>query len=145
MKILLAIDDSSSSQTATEVLATQFRPEDCEVRVIHVVEPIAFSVPPQMDAKYFPELEDQIKEGQKQVERTAEQLRAAGFRVSSLVEKGDARTMILDQAAAWPADLIVVGSQGRKGLNRFLLGSVSEAVARHAHCSVEIVRYSQRH
>jgi nucleotide-binding universal stress UspA family protein len=36
--------------------------------------------------------------------------------------------------------LIVVGSHGRKGLDRFFMGSVSEAVARHAHCSVQIVR-----
>jgi nucleotide-binding universal stress UspA family protein len=48
--------------------------------------------------------------------------------------------VILDTAAKWHADLIVIGSHGRKGLDRFLLGSVSEAVARHAPCSVQIVR-----
>lgn len=48
--------------------------------------------------------------------------------------------VILDCATEWRADLIVVGSHGRKGVTRFVLGSVSEAVARHAHCSVEIAR-----
>jgi nucleotide-binding universal stress UspA family protein len=46
----------------------------------------------------------------------------------------------LSEAAEWEADLIVVGSHGRRGVNRFLLGSVSEAVALHANCSVEIIR-----
>jgi nucleotide-binding universal stress UspA family protein len=47
---------------------------------------------------------------------------------------------IVDRAAEWHADLIVLGSHGRHGLDRFLIGSVSEYVARHAPCSVEIVR-----
>jgi nucleotide-binding universal stress UspA family protein len=48
--------------------------------------------------------------------------------------------VILDQAESWGADLIVLGSHGYSGWRRFLLGSVSHAVATHAHCSVEIVR-----
>jgi nucleotide-binding universal stress UspA family protein len=144
MKVLLAIDDSRFSPATTEFLATQFRSEDTEVRVLHVVEPIAVSPPPQMAAGYYPELAGLMEEGRKLVERAAGTLREAGFTVSSHVEQGDARSVILDEAAAWPADLIVVGSRGRKGIDRFLLGSVSEAVARHAHCSVEIVRIPDR-
>ena len=47
------------------------------------------------------------------------------------------------EAAKWEADLIVVGSHGRRGFNRLLLGSVSEAVALHAGCSVEVIRAAQ--
>jgi nucleotide-binding universal stress UspA family protein len=144
MKILLAIDESEFSKAAADAIAAQFHPEETEVRVLHVVEPIAFTVPPQMAAGYYPELGQLMEEGRKLTEGAAQKLRAAGFKVSTLVEKGDTRSTIVDQAAAWPADLIVLGSQGRKGLNRFLLGSVSEAVARHAHCSVEIVRIPRR-
>jgi nucleotide-binding universal stress UspA family protein len=43
-------------------------------------------------------------------------------------------------AAEWPADTIVLGSHGRKGLERLLLGSVSYNLVRHAPCSVEVVR-----
>jgi len=56
------------------------------------------------------------------------------------LESGIPKVVIIDDAKKWGADLIVVGSHGRTGLDRFLLGSVSEAVARHAACSVEIVR-----
>jgi nucleotide-binding universal stress UspA family protein len=50
------------------------------------------------------------------------------------------KELILQDADEWGADLIVCGSHGRRGLSRFLLGSVSEAIATHAKCSVEIIR-----
>ena len=74
------------------------------------------------------------------VNRVAKELQDAGFQASKTVDFGDAKTIIIDNATHWGADLIVMGSHGWKGLNRFLLGSVSDAVARHAPCSVEIVR-----
>lgn len=140
MKILLAVDDSVFSDAAMTSIARQFRPQGTEVRVLHVVEPIAISEPPQMSPGYFPELEDQLLQAQKLVDQIANVLSSADFRVTSSVVAGDARSKILENAAEWHADLIVLGSHGRKGLQRFLLGSVSEAVARHALCSVQIVR-----
>ena len=50
------------------------------------------------------------------------------------------KEIILDEAERWGADLIVVGSHGRRGLKRLWLGSVSQAVVSQAKCSVEIVR-----
>jgi nucleotide-binding universal stress UspA family protein len=75
------------------------------------------------------------------VTKVAEVLRSKGLKVTAAVEHGDPRSKIIDTAKEWHADLIVLGSHGRKGLDRFLMGSVSEAVARHAPCSVQIVRY----
>jgi len=46
----------------------------------------------------------------------------------------------VDQAKDWRADLIVLGSHGRSGIKRWILGSVAEAVVRHAPCSVEVAR-----
>lgn len=140
MKVLLAIDDSKFSEAAAKSLAEQFRPPDTEVRVLHVVEPIAISEPPQMSPGYYPELEDRLPHAREIVDRAGKTLSSAGFRVTTSVATGDARSIILQEAAEWHADLIVMGSHGRKGLERFFLGSVSEAVARYAHCSVQIVR-----
>ena len=140
MKILLATDGSNFSDAAAGSIAKQFRAQDNEVLVLSVVEPITTANTPQMAPGYYPELDQQKREAKALVERTAEMLTAAGFKVSTSVVTGDAKTVILDEAADWRSDLIVVGSHGRKGLGRFLLGSVSEAIARHATCSVEIVR-----
>ena len=140
MKILLAVDDSKFSDAALEAVVAQTPPQGAEVLVLHVVEPITLAPPPQMSSSYAPELEARVKEGQELVERQVQKLRAAGFKTHGAVETGDIRGKILDAAAELGADLIVLGSHGRKGVQRFLLGSVAENVARHAPCSVEIVR-----
>jgi nucleotide-binding universal stress UspA family protein len=139
MKILIGIDESKSSGDVLKAVVTQFRTENTEVRVLHVLQPIA-PAPPQMAAGYAPELDDLKKPAHALVERIAKELGSAGFKVDTAVEIGDIRETIIDSAAAWRADLIVVGSQGQRGIQRFLLGSVAEFVARHAKCSVEIVR-----
>ena len=74
------------------------------------------------------------------VTKAGERLRAEGFRVETVIREGFSRPDIVDIAADWHADLIVVGAHGRRGLERLLLGSVSDFVSRHAKCSVEIVR-----
>jgi nucleotide-binding universal stress UspA family protein len=140
MKIVMGIDDSKFSEDVLRAIVTQFRTENTEVRVLHVLQPIAVA-PPQMAAGYAPELDDQKKPARELVERIANELRSAGFKVvNTAVEVGDIRDTIIDSAAEWGADLIVVGSHGKRGIQRFLLGSVAEFVARHAKCSVEIAR-----
>lgn len=60
--------------------------------------------------------------------------------ISTAAIEGPAKKIILDEAEKFGADLIVIGSHGQGELAHFLLGSVSQAVALHAKCSVEIVR-----
>ena len=151
MKILLAIDDSKFSEAAIRMVVAQNRPQDTEVLVLHVLESIEI-IFPQLAAEYSsgyyppePVDLDKLREQRRKPTRelvadTAEKLRCAGFPVDTTVTEGDARDEIIDKAAEWHADLIVVGSHGRKGFDRFLLGSVSEFVTRHARCSVQIVR-----
>jgi nucleotide-binding universal stress UspA family protein len=55
----------------------------------------------------------------------------------------DGRSVIVDEARKWSADLIVLGSHGHTGMKRLLLGSVASSVVSHAPCSVEIVRRKQ--
>jgi nucleotide-binding universal stress UspA family protein len=66
--------------------------------------------------------------------------RAMPLEATLVTRPGRAQDVILDEAERWGADLIVLGSHGYRAFKRFLLGSVSQAVATHAPCSVEIVR-----
>jgi nucleotide-binding universal stress UspA family protein len=142
MRILLAIDNSKFSEAATQTVMAQARPREDEVRVVHVVDILAFVIPEM--SQYYPGVEHardaQRKPAEALVTKTAELLLSKGLQVTTAVEWGDPKSKIMDAAAEWRADLIVLGSHGQTSLERFLMGSVSEAVARHAHCSVEIVR-----
>jgi nucleotide-binding universal stress UspA family protein len=144
MRILLAIDSSEFSEAAIRVVASQMRPTESEVLVFKAVNPLAIPLPPEL-AGHAAEMEIRLREAvieaQVSTAHAAEELRSAGFKAETRVaEREDARTAILEVAEQWHAQLIVLGSHGRTGLQKFLLGSVSETVARHAHCSVLIVR-----
>lgn len=147
MKVLLAIDGSKCSEAAVEILIRRYKPADIEVFVLHAVElqnllpvPCGYGMGPALLPDYTTIVKQWRNDGEELVSRTASRLQAAGFKTTTQVEEGDARAIILDYAGKWRPDLILLGSHGKKGLDRFMLGSVSEAVARHAKCSVEIVR-----
>jgi nucleotide-binding universal stress UspA family protein len=136
----LAIDDSKFSQAATEAVTAQAKPQEAEVRVLHVVEPIPIYPDGQAWGYGSEFTAEERKEAEGLVARAGQRLRDAGFQVTTAIEEGNPKVVIIDSATEWAADLIILGSHGRKGLDRFLIGSVSEAVARHARCSVQIVR-----
>lgn len=146
MKVLLAMDGSPCSETALGEVARRPWPPDTQVRVLSVVEPPApLIAEPYMEAVgYFEEAEKALREqARAAVERAAERLRVeprAPLQVSTGVLTGSAKRTIVEVAEEWGADLIVVGSHGYKSWERMLLGSVSQAVAAHARCSVLIVR-----
>lgn len=146
MKILLAIDGSIFSDAAVRDVANKPWPVGSEVKIISVVEPpmlptVESWVPPD---NYIEALE---KAGDDQarsvVTKAAERVRKEQgdkLRVSTEIVRGHPKHAIIDEADAWGSDLIVVGSHGYRGLTKLWLGSVSQAVASHAKCSVEIVR-----
>jgi len=143
MRITLAVDGSKFSNAAVQAVIAQAQPKVTEIRVLHVAELPTLLVIREMggyDSTLDKACEAERKQAQGLVEKTVELLRSKGLKATGTVEEGDAKSKILEAAKDWPADLIVLGSHGRKGLEHFLMGSVSEAVARHAACSVEIVR-----
>ena len=147
MKILLAVDGSACSEAAVRSLLVHFRPEHTEVRVLHAVDwlkdlpaSFRFGEGPTYAQDILERRNSSVEASHKLVARVADELRAAGFRTSTAMPDADARHAIVNAAIEWPADLIVMGSHGRTGLDRFFLGSVAESVMRHAPCSVEIVK-----
>ena len=152
MKILLATDGSECSEIAAHSVANRPWPAGTEIKIICVRELLVLQNAATVSSPcpVYPEsllneiLEDARKRAKKAVAQARHVLISKGLKVcdglSSLV--GDARALILDEAQAWGANLIVLGSHGRHGLDRALLGSVSESVALYADCSVEVIRGS---
>lgn len=127
-RVLLATDGSETALTAAEALAARPWPEGSEFRIVTVEEP--WLIRPTSAISNI---------------NSAEQvLASAGLKATAAVLSGNPKEVILEEAKKWNADLIVVGSHGRRGFKRFLLGSVSETVAMTAHCSVVVVRGSAR-
>jgi universal stress protein A len=140
MRVLIAVDDSAFSETVLRAVGIGIRHENTEVLVLHVLQPVEPVPPPEMAQGYAPELEGQKQPARTLVERIAGELRRVGFTAQTEVLIGDVTKTILDIAAEWRADLIMVGSHGQKSILDFLLGSVAESVIRRAGCSVAVVR-----
>jgi len=142
VKILLAIEDSKFSEAATQSVIQQMRPDGAEVCILHVAEPkwLVLDYDLGQLGQIEAAREDALQQGKELLARVEPLVAAAGFRTTTALEEGDARFVIVDRAEQWHADVIVMGSHGRRGLGRLLLGSVAEHVARHAHCTVMIVR-----
>jgi len=126
--VLLATDGSETSSTAIDAVAGRPWPEGSEFRIVTVEEPWLIRPAGAMG----------------NINSAEHVLASAGIKASSEVLSGNPKDVILEEAKKWNADLIVVGSHGRRGFKRFLLGSVSEAVAMNAHCSVVVVRGTAR-
>jgi nucleotide-binding universal stress UspA family protein len=147
-KILLATDGSEFSERAARSIAERPWPAGTEIEVMSVVELVLGSAqallePPYVDSD---QLERQRAEGMKRAQNavaTAVEILSKTFPTVSesiSVLLGGPKSVIIDEAGKWGADLIVVGSHGHRGIERFLLGGVSEGVALHASCSVEVIR-----
>jgi nucleotide-binding universal stress UspA family protein len=146
MKILLAVDGSSFSDAAVEEVARRPWPEGTSVKVLTTYE---LPAPPTAEtwalpANYFEGLDIALRtQAQDVVDRAIQTLKSKGNKnisIDATILPGPPRSVILDEAENWGADLIVLGSHGYRAWERFLLGSVSQAVVSHAKCSVEVVR-----
>lgn len=147
MKILLAIDGSACSEAALNEVVRRPWPAGSELRIVSVVEfpHLTGSELWVMPKSYVEQLENaEADRVEALIRRAVARVRSDGDQsldvTGEVLRIGDPKLVILDDAEKWGADLIVLGSHGRKGWGRFWLGSVSLAVASHANCSVEIVR-----
>jgi len=149
MRILLAVDGSPCSEAAVNEVATRPWPASSEIRIVSAFE-VPLSPTPEawaISSEYFDQMERVAREqAQAVVNAAATKVEAARDQTVSVttgVLMGSPRFAILEESENWKADLIVVGSHGYGLWQRFLLGSVSQALVSHAKCSVEVVRCSE--
>ena len=150
MRVLLAVDGSPCSEAAIKEVAARAWPAHTEIRVITAYElplaptPETWALPPD----YFDRLDRAGREQAEAIKDAALLKLTSSFdpliTVTANILPGSPRAIILEEAERWGADLIVLGSHGYGLWQKFLLGSVSQAVVSHAKCSVEVVRIRDR-
>jgi len=136
-KVLLATDLSPASAGATDEaieLATRL---GASLLIVSVIDPGQLRLP----GGPFSQRVDQVRaERESAAQKLVDRGRRLGMRVDFLIWEGEPGESIVAAAEAEGADLIVVGSHGRGAVGRFLIGSVSDHVVRHAPCPVLVVR-----
>jgi nucleotide-binding universal stress UspA family protein len=135
-KILLATDGSPFSLKAADVAIEFAQKNSAEVEVIYVTPFTLFTT------EYgFPVPQPSLNEiAQKIIDRTVEKFGENNIPYKFRIENGDPADRICNIAEEENINLIIIGTSGQTGINRFLLGSVSAKVVRHAPCSVMVIR-----
>lgn len=137
--ILVPVDGSEASTAALREALKLAKEQDAKVRLTHVYEPIRHVV-----TEGFVDLTPAIRrQGEQILAEALTRAREAGVdATTTLVAAGNRRVpaAIVEEATAAGADLIAMGTHGRRGVERLLLGSVAEGVARRATVSVLLIR-----
>lgn len=134
-KILVATDGSKYSKTAILRAVDFASAYGGELKVLSIVD-----LPSEFYGEAPQAVEDLIKKAKTYVEDAAKQAESEGINVETFVREGEAYMMILDVAEDLNADAIVMGSHGRTGLRRLLMGSITEKVIGYASCPVLVVK-----
>ncbi|HSC65758.1 MAG TPA: universal stress protein [Caldimonas sp.] len=144
LRILVPIDGSATSERGlTEAIAIA-RMSGGSIRLLHVLDELVFLTGFETGATYLKTVLPQLREQSERILVAArERVAAAGIPVDTVCAECFARRtsdIIVEQATAWPADLIVLGTHGRRGVGRLMLGSDAEQVLRMAPVPVLLVR-----
>ena len=139
VRLIVGFDGSRGAESAVEAVAARKWPAGSEARIVN-----ATWATPQISSNHgvgpiITWIAEEKARIDKMMDEAVSKLRAAGLRTDVVVKEEDPKRLLIAEAESWGADCIFVGARGMGRIERFLLGSVSSAVAARAHCSVEVV------
>jgi nucleotide-binding universal stress UspA family protein len=141
VKIIIGLDESPYSQAALKWVREMPWPTNTRILVYSTASFAAYALVEPGGAGVYERIQqEQVKAHEQLVARAKQELRVAGLTATGRVERGDPREGIVHAAETERADLVVVGSHGRTGLQKLLIGSVAAYVVTHAPCSVVVVK-----
>ena len=141
-RILCASDFSKTSGKALISAIDLAKANRARLTIVHAHVPIVPLVPEQyLEASTWDRVDTETRRwAERQVEKLVEKARKLGVRASAMMATGDPAQQIVRMARSKRADLIMVGTHGRRGFSKFFLGSVAERVIATAPCPVMTVR-----
>ena len=141
--LLVPVDFSRRSLEALDFAVSLAQELDASILLLHVLDPIY--TPGRFDSSRLRPLRaEALREAKAKLAKLAKRRVKPHVPVRHQLLKGLAYSGIVECAAKEKVDLIVMASEGRTGVSRFLIGSIAEKVIRHAPCSVMIVRDKAR-
>jgi nucleotide-binding universal stress UspA family protein len=143
-RILVPLDGSATAQRGLEEATRLAKLTQGRLRVIHVIDELSFAL--AMDA-YAGHAGDWLsvlrQDGERVLAEAKAVVEAAGVEADTVLydrRNGQVHELVTAEAANWPADLIVLGTHGRRGVGRVVMGSSAEHILRHAPVPVLLVR-----
>jgi len=140
--ILCPVDFSDASHKSVRYAREFAAAMGASIYLLNVVEPRPMAV--DITLNYVPLEEDLEIAAHEDLEVILKELHALGLTASSSVELGNPAEVILEKAAEADINLVIMGSHGKKGLSRLIMGSVAETVVRKANCPVLIVKAEEK-
>ncbi len=141
-KILCPVDFSEASRNAVRYAHEFAKGMGAELVLLNIVEPRPMAV--DMSLSYVPLEEDLEKAAREDLEEIIRMEKEKGVEVQAEVRIGTPSELILEMAEELDVNLIILGSHGKAGLSRLLMGSVAESVVRKATCPVLIVKAEEK-
>lgn len=146
-RILVPIDGSATSERGLQEAMRLAKLTHASLRLIHVIDEMSFALAVDAYGYYAGELLGQLRKGGAEIlEKGLATVRAQGIAADSVLYENLGRTVpqrVLAEAEAWKADLIVIGTHGRRGVRRMVLGSSAEGILREAAVPVLLVRSAE--
>jgi universal stress protein A len=139
--ILVPVDFSESSEHALDYAVALAAKLDSTVHLLHVIGIPSLGIPEIGLAYTATVIDDLVKDGEDTLVKLADARRKLAKIGEVLLRTGDAREVILGACEEVGADLVIMGTHGRRGFTRALLGSVAESVVRTAPCPVLTIRF----
>ncbi|CUJ59319.1 universal stress protein [Achromobacter kerstersii] len=143
-RILVPIDGSPTSELGLKEAMRLAMLTHGRLRLIHVIDELSFALAADSYGNYAGELLDLLqKNGADLLAKAQTTARAQGLQTDTVLYENLAKTVaqrVVDEAVSWQADLIVVGTHGRRGVRRMVLGSSAEGILRTAPVPVLLVR-----
>lgn len=143
-RLLVPLDGSATSRLALAHAETLARMSGARVTLLHIIDELKHSNGFERPAVYLNEIRPQfLKAGQALLDEAGQELKTKGISVDTVLLESEGRRaaeLIVQKAADIAADVIVLGTHGRRGMHRWMLGSDAEQVARTASVPVMLVR-----
>lgn len=141
--VLLAVDEEHFGNLIADFVCSHRWHEDTRFRLLSVLP----WMPPEKELRVSADLQNYVEKHRSAkralLDNLTKRLLQGHIKVENIeteILRGNPAELILEIAESWPADMLLIGSHGRKGVGLFLMGSVSSAVVEHAPCSVIVVR-----